>query len=110
MASGAPQRRQNANPTADWALEEARRVVLDELKGRAKVVLFGSWAKGTADRLSDIDIGIWLDDDVPSAVLAHLRERFEESDIPYHVDVVDLRETDEAFRDRVLAEGIAWAG
>ncbi len=109
MASELPQHRGGLNATAVWALDEARRIVLEELQGRAKVVLFGSWANGTADRLSDIDIAIWPGDDVSSAVLAHLRERFEESTIPYHVDIVGLRETDEGFRARVLAEGITWA-
>ena len=82
MANELPQQRGAPNATATWALDEARRIVLGELKGRAKVVLFGSWAKGTPDRLSDIDIGIWPGDDVPAVVLAQMCERFEESDIP----------------------------
>jgi hypothetical protein len=45
---------------------------------------------------------------LPRALLASLREALEESTIPNRVDVVDLAETDAAFRDRVHREGILW--
>ena len=45
---------------------------------------------------------------LPRALLASLREALEESTIPNRVDVVDLAETDAAFRDRVRREGIQW--
>lgn len=110
MAIEPPPIHAGVSPTAAWALNEARRIIREELRGqRAQVILFGSWARGTADRLSDIDVGIWPDDSFPGAVLVRLRERFEESQIPFHVDLVDLREMDEALRSRVLAEGVPWS-
>ena len=110
MAIELPASHAGVSQTAVWALNEARRIVGEELRGqRARVILFGSWARGTADRLSDIDVGIWPDDDLPGSLLVRLRERFEESNIPFHVDVVDLREMDESLRNRVLAEGIPWS-
>src|SRR5262245_28991816 len=95
--------------TATRALEEVRRLVLQAVgKDGAVVYLFGSWARGEATRLSDIDVAIDPPTPLPRGTLARLREQLEESSIPYHVDIVDLTRTDPEFRRRVLAEGIPW--
>ena len=73
------------------------------------VYLFGSWARGEATPCSDIDLAVESRTPLPSGLLARLRERLEESHVPYQVDVVDLRKADGAFRRRVLAEGIPWS-
>ena len=98
------------SPAATKALEEVRRIVLDALsENNAHVYLFGSWARGEATRLSDIDIAIVPYATLPRGTLARLRERLEESHVPYHVDVVDLTRTAPEFRRRVLAEGMLWS-
>ncbi|MFZ5470239.1 MAG: nucleotidyltransferase family protein [Myxococcota bacterium] len=92
-----------------WALQEVRRIVTSALEGHpARVFLFGSWAKGAATRLSDIDVGVLPLARLPGGLLASVREQLEESRVPYHVDLVDLSEADAAFRNRVLQEGVAW--
>ena len=98
------------SPVATKALEEVRRIVLDALgKEKVHVYLFGSWARGEATRLSDIDVAIDPRyTPLPRGMLARLRERLEESHVPYHVDVVDLTRTAPEFRHRVLAEGVLW--
>ena len=73
-----------------------------------KVYLFGSWAKGRPSHHSDIDVAIDPVKPLPPGVLAMLRERFEESRIPYRVEVVDLDATDRSFRDAVVRQGIPW--
>src|SRR3990172_3146384 len=91
--------------------------LLDRVKGivrrvlgpsPADVYLFGSWAGGAQPPTSDIDVAIESAEPLPRALLASLREALEESTIPNRVDVVDLAETDAAFRDRVRHEGIRW--
>ena len=95
--------------TLEQDLAEVRRIVLDGLGGLpARVSLFGSRATGTARRTSDIDVAVWPLTELPVGTLALIREALEESSVIYTVDLVDLRDTDEAFRARVLAEGIAW--
>ena len=90
-------------------LEEARHIAREVLRNYdADVYLFGSWATGTQRRTSDIDIAIEPHRPLPPGTLSILRERFEESTIPYFVDVVDLSEADEKFRTRVHREGIRW--
>jgi len=98
------------SPVATRALEEVRRIVLDAIgEKNAKVYLFGSWARREATRFSDIDVAIEPHATLPRGTLARLRERLEESHVPYHVDVVDLTRTSPEFRRRVLAEGVLWS-
>lgn len=90
-------------------LETARRIVLDGLGAqRAHLYLFGSRARGTAGRTSDIDIAVAPDRPLSAGTLARIREALEESSIPYEVDIIDLSTTDEAFRRKILAEAIPW--
>ena len=105
-------RQASKEPTAATkALEEVRRIVMDVVGGgKAAVYLFGSWARGEATPLSDIDVAIEPHTALPPGTLARLRERLEESHVPYRVDVVDLRRATPVFRRRVLEEGIQWSG
>ena len=97
------------NPILEQGLAETKRIVLRGLAGfPARVYLFGSRATGTARRTSDIDVAVWPLAELPVGTLARIREALEESRVIYTVDLVDLRDTDEAFRARVLTEGIAW--
>ena len=93
----------------EQTLQEVRQMTRTVL-GRypVKVYLFGSWAKGTPSRHSDIDVGIEPMTPLPPGVLATLRERFEESHVPYRVEVVDLSAADPTFREAVVRQGIPW--
>jgi len=95
---------------AKQALDEVRRVLREVLgDGTATVYLFGSWARGTATSISDIDVAIKAIAPLPPGALARLRERLEESHVPYRVEVVDLDEIDPAFRQRILEESVPWS-
>jgi hypothetical protein len=96
------------NLTRERALEELQGIVLEALgEHDAAVWLFGSYARGEARQHSDIDIAILPRDDLPSGFLAELAADFEESTIPYDVD---LRCADAALVDEVLREGVKWRG
>ncbi len=99
----------SASAAATKALNEVRRIVLAAIgHEKASVYLFGSWARGEATPLSDIDVAIEPHTILPPGTFARLRERLEESHVPYHVDIVDLRRVTPAFRQRVLTEGVQW--
>ncbi len=93
-----------------WALDEARRLATDAVRDTGiAVYLFGSRARGAARRFADIDIALAAGDrPVPRDLLALLREQFEESRIPYRVDLVDLYHADPSLRDEVAREGVRW--
>lgn len=57
---------------------------------------FGSRTKGTQKKLSDLDI--CYIDEIPGNILSHIREDFEESNLPFTVDLVNLNTCDEKFR------------
>jgi len=95
--------------TREVILQEVRHVTQDVLRGhRVDVYLFGSWASGRSRQSSDIDVGVYAHRPLPPGALATLRERLEESHIPYRVEVVNLADTDEAFRETVIRQGIRW--
>lgn len=48
---------------------------------------FGSRVKGGEKRFSDLDL--CFKDPIPANVQAHIDEDFEESDLPFKVDVID---------------------
>ena len=99
-----------ASATADTAIAEVRRIVLERLSGRdAKVIFFGSRAMGAAGVASDIDVAVLPRQPLPTGLLSRIREALEESRVPYRVDVVDLSSVDAVFRKRVLETGVVWA-
>ena len=97
--------------TAADDLTEARRIVLESLGMHpVRVYLFGSRARGEEGRASDIDIAVLSSEPLPGWILSEVRERLDESQIPFKVDVIDLSTMDPAFRERVLKEGVPWNG
>ena len=99
------------NATRQRAITRLRRLVLDALGGHdAEVYLFGSHARGEVRHASDIDIAILPREELPPAFFALLADKIEESTIPYYVDLLDLREVSDAFREKVLCSGIKWRG
>ncbi len=97
------------HPSKQEILEQTRKIAVDMLRAYSvKLYLFGSWARGESARHSDIDLAVDSDRPLPPGILSLLRERFEESRIPYRVEVVDLRHSNSSFRKRVLQEGIVW--
>ena len=90
-------------------LEQAKALVLKWTTNEPVCVyLFGSRAKGNYGKYSDIDLAILSSGAMPPGLIGRLKCAFEESNIPYSVDVIDLTEVDEQFRNRVISEGILW--
>jgi uncharacterized protein len=98
-------------PPEPQDLQEVRRIVLRLLEGRrAQVYLFGSWARGEACRVSDIDVAILPSEPLPAGLLPEIEEALENSACLYPVDLIDLTTVSDNFRGRVLAEGLSWTG
>jgi uncharacterized protein len=92
---------------------EHRRIVLnllaEYLPQGSEVWVFGSRATGRARRYSDLDLAINAGRHLTLDEAAMLREAFEESDLPYRVDIVDWHAIDERFRGLIKAERVALA-
>jgi predicted nucleotidyltransferase len=63
--------------------------------------VFGSRATATARRYSDLDLALEAENPLSPNTLGDLAEALSESDLPYKVDVIDLRSVDPAFRANI---------
>lgn len=70
----------------------------------AQAFLFGSAARKA--RFRDCDIG--LTGKITKDEVRRLKEIFEESTLPYKVDVIDFNHVSEAFRRNVMTAPIIW--
>lgn len=79
-----------------------RDILARHLPGR-EVQLFGSRATGTAKPHSDIDLVIMGDEALPVTTMRKLRDAFDDSDLPFLVDLVEWAGTSEEFRRVIVA-------
>jgi predicted nucleotidyltransferase len=102
--------RREFQDTSAWALDEARSIVRSVLAGSSvKAILFGSRAHGPARPFADLDIALDAGGrNVPPEIWVLLRDRLEESRIPFEVDLVDLVRVPKEWRDAIKREGILW--
>jgi predicted nucleotidyltransferase len=71
-----------------------------------RVLAFGSRAAHAARRYSDLDLALETRRALPLPVIFELEEDFSMSDLPFHVDIVDMSRVDAEFRRRVLAHSL----
>ena len=81
------------------------RIVHDMLRRHlpdgVRVWVFGSRATWATKDSSDLDLALEGDGEIPPRSLSALEAAFEDSDLPYAVDVVDLKRVGERFRRTV---------
>ncbi len=63
---------------------------------------FGSRVKGAPKKFSDLDV--CFIEKIPIIEKNHLEEDFEESDLPYKVDLLDWYQCDEAFQHLIYPD------
>ena len=82
--------------------------VLENLKDYdCKIFIFGSRARGTNHRWSDLDIGIFPQNDKRLPIYDIQDWLNYESIVPFKIDIVDFSTTDEKFKKHAL-ENIIW--
>ena len=64
--------------------------------------LFGSRAKGVSKKYSDVDLAIEADN-FSSEIKAKLEFEFENSTLPYEVDLIDLNNISDEFKKLILS-------
>ncbi len=72
----------------------------------ARVFVFGSRATARAGRFSDLDLAIDAGRALSADEHATLAEAFEESDLPFRVDLLDCATADPAFRARIARDWV----
>ncbi|HBK07884.1 MAG TPA: nucleotidyltransferase domain-containing protein [Acetobacteraceae bacterium] len=86
-----------------------RNILRDRLPQSTHAWVFGSRATASARRYSDIDLALEGEGPLTSDLLSDLAEALSESDLPYKVDVIDLRSVDPAFRAIIEPDMVALA-
>lgn len=75
----------------------------------AKIILFGSQARGTQYPESDIDLAIDAGRTLQLDELGELMSVLEGTNLPYSIDIVDLHAVSNALRESIKQEGIVWS-
>jgi len=70
-------------------------------------IVFGSRIKETSKRFSDLDICI--KDPISDYEYELLKEKFENSDLPFKVDIVEYKRVDDSFKKIIDEEGIGFS-
>ncbi|MBN1337935.1 MAG: nucleotidyltransferase domain-containing protein [Bacteroidales bacterium] len=82
--------------------------ILFEYPEITEVHIFGSRAKGNRKPGSDIDLAI-VNTGVSERTIRHLKADFEDSSLPYKVDIVDINETiHPELKEHVQRVGVAF--
>lgn len=93
--------------------EEQRQIVSDILAtflpGR-EVQLFGSRATGRSKPHSDLDLVIMGEELLPVTTIRKLRDAFDDSDLPFQVDLVEWAGTSDDFRVVIKKTAVALSG
>ena len=84
-----------------------REVLAQYLPAGFAVRVFGSRGRGAPKPYSDLDLALDGDAPLSLAALADLAEAFSQSDLPFKVDIVDLRSVGPALRAAIERDGVA---
>lgn len=92
----------------DLSPEQLRivRTILAAHVGQRQVRVFGSRVTGHAKPYSDLDLVIMGKDPLPDPIRAELMADFEESALPFRVDVLEWRDAPASLREVITREGM----
>jgi predicted nucleotidyltransferase len=97
------------NRAAEFYIEMIKDVVLAGLSSEdVSIALFGSMANNKAHRSSDVDVAVLPRDGWNRSKMVLLRERLENLNVPYNVDLVDFSSVSGTFREIALRTAIWW--
>jgi predicted nucleotidyltransferase len=87
-------------------------ILAQYVSANMRVWVFGSRVKLMSKPYSDLDIALEMLDksSVPQEIVNQLEYAFEESDLPWKVDIVDLNSISAVFRDIINKDKILFEG
>ncbi len=84
-------------------LQTLKRILAEHLDD-CEVRAFGSRVTGSAKKHSDLDLAVICQTKLSRRTKTLIREAFEESDLPFRVDVVDYNTASDSFRAIIDAD------
>jgi predicted nucleotidyltransferase len=88
-------------------LSIVKMILNNHLHDGSKIWLFGSRATGNAKKFSDIDLLIDIRQPISLPLLTRLISAFDESALPYKVDIADYHAINDAFKINIRHQLIA---
>ena len=82
--------------------------IISALVPDATIYLFGSRARGTQSKWSDIDIALDAGHPISRFILGEVMSIFEASNILYKIQVVDINSVNEAMKTSILRDRTLW--
>jgi predicted nucleotidyltransferase len=92
--------------SADEILAEVADIIARFLPD-ARILLFGSRARGDAEPTSDFDFAIDAGSKIPLDVIARIEDEIEELHTLKSIDIVDLNRVNPAFKTIILKTGVS---
>jgi uncharacterized protein len=95
--------RQQMTEKSELEIKQVLRTLLPE---NMPIYLFGSRARHDHRWNSDYDL--WVDGDLPRALIISIIEHLDESFVPFKVDIVTTPQLKGRFAERVKKEAVLW--
>lgn len=87
--------------TDEWNIIESLAICKLKSQG-AKVWIFGSRSRGDNNRFSDVDLLYSPSTTISDAEIFEIKSSLEESNLPYKVDLVDIKDLADSYRENVM--------
>lgn len=94
--------------TIDESTQKKIITVLSALFPNAKIILFGSRARGTASEWSDIDLALDAQEKIDFIDIGEARDVLSALNIPYKIDIVDFQSVSPEMKKLIKDGGIIW--
>jgi predicted nucleotidyltransferase len=98
-------------PTPALSPEEkaiVQAILTTHLSPETKIWVFGSRVTGKHRPYSDLDLAVEAGQRLPLSLCAVLGDAFEESALPFTVDVVDMNTIKDPLKSHIYDHGIPW--
>ncbi|MCY4653978.1 MAG: restriction endonuclease subunit S [Dehalococcoidia bacterium] len=87
-------------------IEIVQSILCERLPHGVKVWVFGSRANWTTKDSSDLDLALQAKQKLDRKVVGALKDAFEDSELPYTVDVVDINQIGDSFRQIIESQRV----
>ncbi|HLY69494.1 MAG TPA: nucleotidyltransferase domain-containing protein [Puia sp.] len=82
--------------------------IIEKYAPDAKIILYGSRARGDFGQGSDIDIALDTGHKIDIRIMSNISGDLEESDLPINFDIVDFQAVSEKMQQRIVRDGVIW--
>jgi predicted nucleotidyltransferase len=85
-------------------LKRITAIIAGTVSGKIKVFVFGSSLR--KEKFGDVDIGIM--GEIERSSISKLKEEFENSTLPFNIDVIDFNSVSKTFAENVFNQKVLW--